>query len=81
MNLVFGSGERVGFGYVHDGCGECEFCVKGNHLHCVRPEKVRAYQVSDFDQGSFASHAVVSYLGHYPLHFRLAGWNGSLEDE
>ena len=50
------SGDRVGFGYVKDGCGECDRCVKGDYFYCkVAP---RQYGLTDHDQGSFSSHAV-----------------------
>ncbi|CZR61929.1 uncharacterized protein PAC_11826 [Phialocephala subalpina] len=49
-------GEPVGFGYVHDGCGVCEFCIRRSHMHC--PNAQRSYSISDFDQGSFSTHAI-----------------------
>jgi D-arabinose 1-dehydrogenase-like Zn-dependent alcohol dehydrogenase len=50
------SGDRVGFGYVHDGCGECERCLAGMHFFCeVAP---RNYGLTDHDQGSFATSAI-----------------------
>jgi D-arabinose 1-dehydrogenase-like Zn-dependent alcohol dehydrogenase len=49
------SGDNIGFGYVHEGCGECEHCIAGYTWHC---ENKRAYGVNDFDQGSFATHSV-----------------------
>jgi len=52
----FKQGDRVGFGYVRDGCGKCEDCLAGKHFYCqVAP---RQYGRQDFDQGSFASHAI-----------------------
>ncbi|KAI1261294.1 GroES-like protein [Xylariaceae sp. FL1019] len=48
-------GDRVGFGYEHDSCGDCHQCLTGMETFC----KDRAlYGEKDLDQGSFASHAV-----------------------
>jgi D-arabinose 1-dehydrogenase-like Zn-dependent alcohol dehydrogenase len=54
--LISGSGERVGFGYVKDGCGICEWCLKGSHFHCINNPRI--YAVNDLDQGSFATYSV-----------------------
>ncbi|KAF2104596.1 GroES-like protein [Rhizodiscina lignyota] len=52
----FKPGDRVGFGYIRDGCGTCKHCKAGNLWYCtVAP---RHYATQDFDQGSFASYAV-----------------------
>jgi len=52
----FKAGDRVGFGYVRGGCGECKYCLIGHHFYCeVAP---RQYGRTDFDQGSFSSYAV-----------------------
>jgi D-arabinose 1-dehydrogenase-like Zn-dependent alcohol dehydrogenase len=49
-------GDRAGFGYVHDGCGECDTCKEGDYFYCkVAP---RQYGTQDFDQGSFSSFVV-----------------------
>ncbi|KAL5314087.1 hypothetical protein ACEPPN_018511 [Leptodophora sp. 'Broadleaf-Isolate-01'] len=53
---VWKVGERVGFGYVKDGCGVCGFCLVGAHMQCINA--ARYYSGSDFDQGSFATHAI-----------------------
>jgi D-arabinose 1-dehydrogenase-like Zn-dependent alcohol dehydrogenase len=54
--LIISSGDRVGFGYVHDGCGECADCLAGRHYFCkVAP---RNYGLTDHDQGSFATSAI-----------------------
>lgn len=59
------SGDRVGFGYLHDSCGHCQECLKGSETYC--PER-GLYGYADLDQGSFASHAVwrESYLFKIP---------------
>jgi len=52
----FKDGDRVGFGYVKGGCGECEHCASGDFYYCkVAP---RQYGASDHDQGSFSNYAV-----------------------
>lgn len=48
-------GDRVGWGYEHDCCGQCRQCLTGWETLC--PER-KMYAMADFDQGSFASHAV-----------------------
>ncbi|KAL7893078.1 GroES-like protein [Trichoderma sp. SZMC 28014] len=49
-------GDRVGFGYAKAGCDECQYCLAGHTWHCLKG--VRAFGISDFDQGSFATHSV-----------------------
>jgi D-arabinose 1-dehydrogenase-like Zn-dependent alcohol dehydrogenase len=48
-------GDRVGWGYEHDSCGHCEYCLSGREQYC--PER-KMYGMADTDQGSFASHGV-----------------------
>jgi D-arabinose 1-dehydrogenase-like Zn-dependent alcohol dehydrogenase len=48
-------GDRVGWGYQHDSCGACEFCLTGRETYC--PQRVM-YGYADLDQGSFATHGV-----------------------
>lgn len=59
------SGDRVGFGYLHDSCGHCQECLTGKETYC--PER-GLYGYADLDQGSFATHAVwrESYLFKIP---------------
>lgn len=52
---ILKKGDRVGWGYEHDSCGHCEWCLTGRETLC--PERA-FYGVTDLDQGSFASHAV-----------------------
>lgn len=48
-------GDRVGWGYQTDACGSCQECLTGHETFCAG----RAlYGSANFDQGSFASHAV-----------------------
>jgi D-arabinose 1-dehydrogenase-like Zn-dependent alcohol dehydrogenase len=48
-------GDRVGWGYQHDSCGACDFCLTGRETYC--PQRVM-YGYADLDQGSFATHGV-----------------------
>ena len=48
------SGDRVGWGYCHGSCLNCESCDQGQELYC---EQRQFYGFDEFDQGSFASHA------------------------
>ncbi|PVI02419.1 GroES-like protein [Periconia macrospinosa] len=48
-------GDRVGWGYVHWSCGTCDLCLTGRDQYC---SQVQRYGEANFDQGSFASHAV-----------------------
>lgn len=50
------SGDRIGFGYAKGGCTECQYCLEGHTWHCIKG--VRAFGISNFDQGSFATHSV-----------------------
>ncbi|KAK6955712.1 hypothetical protein Daesc_003355 [Daldinia eschscholtzii] len=49
-------GDRVGFGYQHDSCGNCRNCLTGNETYCVDRA---VYGTKKVDQGSFAAYAVV----------------------
>jgi D-arabinose 1-dehydrogenase-like Zn-dependent alcohol dehydrogenase len=48
-------GDRVGWGYEHDSCGQCQQCLKGDETFC--PQR-QMYALADLDQGSFAHGAV-----------------------
>lgn len=48
-------GDRVGWGYEHNSCGACEFCLTGRETYCPQREM---YGEANLDQGSFASHGV-----------------------
>ncbi|KAF2753524.1 GroES-like protein [Pseudovirgaria hyperparasitica] len=48
-------GDRVGWGYVHDTCGECEHCLTGMDTFCWSRAM---YGEADLDQGSFGTGAV-----------------------
>jgi len=48
-------GARVGWGYEVNACGHCEMCLTGRDTFC--PER-EMYGIANFDQGSFATHAV-----------------------
>jgi D-arabinose 1-dehydrogenase-like Zn-dependent alcohol dehydrogenase len=47
--------DRVGWGYEVDSCGHCLECLQGTETYC--PER-SLYGVKNFDQGSFATHAI-----------------------
>ncbi|KAL5121424.1 hypothetical protein ACEQ8H_000495 [Pleosporales sp. CAS-2024a] len=48
-------GDRVGWGYEHDCCNACAYCLSGRETLC--PGRAM-YGYANLDQGSFASHAV-----------------------
>jgi D-arabinose 1-dehydrogenase-like Zn-dependent alcohol dehydrogenase len=48
-------GDSVGWGYQHNSCGSCEYCLTGRETYCSEREM---YGMANLDQGSFASHAV-----------------------
>ncbi|KAF1951588.1 GroES-like protein [Byssothecium circinans] len=48
-------GDRVGWGYIHWTCGQCEWCLTGREQYC---DQAQRYGEANLDQGSFASHAV-----------------------
>ncbi|KAK9318750.1 chaperonin 10-like protein [Lipomyces orientalis] len=48
-------GDAVGWSYQHDCCGRCNRCLSGWETMC---DDRKLYGLADFDQGSFASHAV-----------------------
>ena len=59
------SGDRAGWGYLHNCCMHCDQCLSGNEMFCAQ----RAiYGQADRDQGAFASHAVwkAAFLFHIP---------------
>ncbi|KAH8687254.1 chaperonin 10-like protein [Tricladium varicosporioides] len=49
-------GDRIGFGWVKDGCGKCEYCLQGYQYHCTEGE--RGFGDKDLNQGSWASHSI-----------------------
>ncbi|KAI9750300.1 MAG: hypothetical protein M1835_001414 [Candelina submexicana] len=48
-------GDRIGWGYEHDSCGRFQQCLSGHEQYCA---KRHMYGMTEFDQGSLASHAV-----------------------
>lgn len=48
-------GDRVGWGYEHNCCGSCEYCLTGFETFCAEREM---YGEANLDQGSFGTHAV-----------------------
>lgn len=48
-------GDRVGWGYQHDSCGQCEHCLTGMDTFCWERAM---YGSADLDQGSFGTAAV-----------------------
>ncbi|KOS18750.1 putative formaldehyde dehydrogenase [Escovopsis weberi] len=51
-------GDRVGWGYETNSCGRCLDCLSADEIYCRRRE-VYGGPGADYDQGSFASHAVL----------------------
>lgn len=49
------SGDRVGWGFVHEACFNCKQCLSGGEIYCL---KRKMFAQSNRDQGSLASHAV-----------------------
>jgi D-arabinose 1-dehydrogenase-like Zn-dependent alcohol dehydrogenase len=58
-------GDRAGWGYMHDACGSCKQCLRGVDTFCAGR---KMYGITDFDQGSLATHAVWTqgFLHHIP---------------
>ncbi|KAI9737263.1 MAG: hypothetical protein M1818_005796 [Claussenomyces sp. TS43310] len=52
---ILKKGDRVGWGYLHDSCGNCKQCLTGYDTLCPGRS---IYAVNNLDQGSFASYAV-----------------------
>jgi len=48
-------GDRVGWGFLQDSCGNCTECLDGTEVFC--PER-KMYGTTDLDQGSFATGMV-----------------------
>jgi len=48
-------GDRVGFGYIHKICGQCENCLTGMDVYCLNKLEFGSH---DHDLGSFSSHVV-----------------------
>ncbi|ORX36213.1 chaperonin 10-like protein [Kockovaella imperatae] len=48
-------GDRVGWGYQHGSCGQCEQCLTGWETFCA---KRQMYGYANLDQGSFATKGV-----------------------
>lgn len=49
-------GDRVGFGYIHDSCGDCTQCRRGDDAHCET--MFNRFGRTELDQGGFATHAI-----------------------
>ena len=48
-------GDRVGWGYEHNSCGHCDWCLTGREQYCAERAM---YGEADTDQGSMANGAV-----------------------
>ncbi|KAI6042531.1 NADP-dependent alcohol dehydrogenase [Pisolithus marmoratus] len=59
------SGDRAGWGFLHDACLHCDQCFSGNEIFCP---KRSIYGGANLDQGAFATHAVwkEAFLFHVP---------------
>ncbi len=62
---LFKTGDRAGWGYLHDSCGHCKQCLRGAETFC--PDR-HMYGMAELDQGSFGTHAVwkADYLFKIP---------------
>jgi len=49
------TGDLVGWGYLHNSCLTCEFCLSGRDVLC--PQR-KMYAAADFDQGGFGEYYV-----------------------
>lgn len=58
-------GDRVGWGYLNNSCGQCTYCLTGRETFCEWRE---IYGEKNLDQGSLATHAVwrESYVFRIP---------------
>ncbi|KAH0833678.1 putative formaldehyde dehydrogenase AdhA [Fonsecaea pedrosoi] len=52
---MFKKGDRAGWGYIHNACGQCKQCLRGAETFC--PQR-QYYGTANFDQGSLGTHAV-----------------------
>jgi D-arabinose 1-dehydrogenase-like Zn-dependent alcohol dehydrogenase len=57
-------GDRVGWGYQHDCCGRCEYCLSGRETFCVERAM---YAFTNLDQGSFGEAAVWREAFLFPI--------------
>lgn len=59
------SGDRAGWGYLHNCCMHCDQCLSGNEMFCAQRAM---YGEADLDMGAFASHAIwkATFLFHLP---------------
>ncbi|KAG2149143.1 chaperonin 10-like protein [Suillus bovinus] len=59
------SGDRAGWGFLHNSCGHCDECLNANEFFC--PDR-STYGKANTDQGAFATHAVwkAAFLFHIP---------------
>ena len=56
---VLKAGDRVGYGYNHDSCGYCDYCMRGDDIFC--PDN-KMYGVSDHDIGGFSDRVVLNAM-------------------
>ena len=56
---VLKGGDRVGYGYNHDSCGYCDYCMRGDDIFC--PDN-KMYGVSDHDIGGFSDRVVLNAM-------------------
>ena len=56
---VLKAGDRVGYGYNHDSCGYCDYCMRGDDIFC--PDN-KMYGVSDHDIGGFRDRVVLNAM-------------------
>jgi len=56
---VLKAGDRVGYGYNHDSCGYCDYCLRGDDIFCA---DCKMYGVSDHDIGGFSDRVVLNAM-------------------
>ena len=56
---VLKAGDRVGYGYNHDSCGYCDYCMRGDDIFC--PDN-KMYGVSDHDIGGVSDRVVLNAM-------------------
>lgn len=57
-------GDRVGWGYMHNTCGHCEYCLTGLEQFC---EERAMYAFTNLDQGSFGEAGVWREAFLFPI--------------
>lgn len=48
--------DRVGWGWLHSSCGQCDTCLSGYRQYCA---EARGFAFSDLDQGAFGDYRII----------------------